>query len=109
MLFAAKELKPLGFEYEDVWSVRLSQNQSAEEYQHNVELVWRELQESNGVEAVALASEAPFRFPNAWEGITSVYISEEGMEVLGPRMLSGRWFQPGTRSSAGRRQSSIRR
>ena len=97
VLFAAEELKPLGFEYEDVWSVRFGKgrDQEQEDYGRNVELMWQEIRALDGVEAVALASEAPFRFPQSWEGITSVYISEEGMEVLGPRLLSGRWFQPG--------------
>ena len=95
ILFAAEELKPLGFEYEDVWHVHLMKSQqSKEEYQRNVELVWRELRALDQVEAVALASEAPFRFSQSWEGITSVYISDEGLETLGLRLVSGRWFQP---------------
>ena len=102
VLFAAKELKPLGFEYENVWSVSLSGDlfgeggeQAREEYRRNIELLRQELQASDGVEAVALASEAPFRFSQLWNGIaTSVYISDEGLETLGLRLLSGRWFQP---------------
>ena len=95
VLFAAEELKSLGFEYEDVWHVHLMKSQqSKEEYQRNVELVWRELRALDQVEAVALASEAPFRFSQSWEGITSVYISDEGLETLGLRLVSGRWFQP---------------
>ncbi len=97
VLFAAEELKPLGFEYEDVWSVSLSDRNYGEraegDYQRNVELVWRELQALDQVEAVALASQAPFRFPSSWNGITSVYISDMGLDVLGLRLLSGRWFQ----------------
>ncbi len=102
VLFAAKELEPLGFEYENVWSVSLSGDlfgeggeQAREEYRRNIELLRQELQASDGVEAVALASEAPFRFSQSWNGIaTSVYISDEGLETLGLRLLSGRWFQP---------------
>ncbi len=103
VLFAAEEVKPLGFEYEDVWSVRLSGGdlfgeggeQAREEYRRNIELVRREIRALDQVGAVALASEAPFRFPQSWEGITSVYISEEGLEVLGLKLLDGRWFGPG--------------
>ena len=102
VLFASEELEPLGFEYENVWSVRLSGDlfgeggeQAREEYRRNIELLRQELQASDGVEAVALASEAPFRFSQSWNGIaTSVYISDEGLETLGLRLLSGRWFQP---------------
>ena len=99
VLFAAEELEPLGFEYEDVWSVRLSDRNYGEraqgDYQRNVELVWRELQVLDQVEAVALASEAPFRFPSSWYGITSVRISDVGLDVLGLQLLTGRWFQSG--------------
>ena len=95
VLFAAEELKPLGFEYEDVWHIHLMKSQqSKEEYQRNVELMWREFQALDRVEAVALASEAPFRFSQSWEEITSVYISDEGLETLGLKLVSGRWFQP---------------
>ena len=95
VLFAAEELKPLGFEYEDVWHVHLMKSQqSKEEYQRNVELVWRELQALDEVEALALASAVPFRFSQSWEGITSVYISDEALETLGLKLVSGRWFQP---------------
>ena len=99
VLFAAEELEPLGFEYDDVWSVRLSDRNYGEraqgDYQRNIELVWRELQALDQVEAVALASEAPFRFPSSWYGITSVRISDVGLDVLGLQLLSGRWFQSG--------------
>ena len=99
VLFAAEELEPLGFEYEDVWSVRLSDRNYGEraqgDHQRNIELVWRELQALDQVEAVALASEAPFRFPSSWYGITAVRISDVGLDVLGLQLLSGRWFQSG--------------
>ncbi len=99
VLFAAEELKPLGFEYEDVWHASLSardfnREQAAEKFQRNIELVWRELRALDQVQAVALASNAPLRFSEGWNGITSVHISDEGLEVLGLRLLSGRWFQP---------------
>ena len=101
VLFAAEELKPLGFEYENVWSVRLSGDlfgeggeQAREEYRRNIELVWREFRALDQIEAVALTSQAPLRFPDSWNGITFVHISDEGLETLGLRLLSGRWFQP---------------
>ena len=104
VLFAAEELKPLGFEYEDVWSAMfmdrdlfelgMSREEAGKEHRSNIELVWRELRTLDGVQAVALASEPPFRFSEAWHGIPSVDISDEGLEVLGLRLLSGRWFRP---------------
>ena len=106
VLFAAEELKPLGFEYEDVWSVRLSgrdlfdesrsisREQAGEEHRRTIELLERELRALDQVEEVALASNAPLRFSNSWNGISSVHISDEGLDVLGPRLLSGRWFLP---------------
>ncbi len=100
VLFAAEELKPLGFEHEDVWSVMLMDMDmdfspsGKEEYRRNIELVWRELQPLDGVEAVALASEEPILVSDSWNGINSVQISDEGLETLGLRLVSGRWFQP---------------
>ncbi len=107
VLFAAEQLKPLGFEYEEVWYARLSadsdlfgerrdmsREQAGEEYRRNIELVWREFRALDQIEAVALASQAPLRFPDSWNGITFVHISDEGLETLGLRLLSGRWFQP---------------
>ena len=104
VLFAAEQSKPLGFEYEDVWSVRLSnrelfgrnisREQAKEEHRRTTGLLERELRALDQVEEVALVSNAPFQFSNAWHGISSVYISDEGLDVLRPRLLSGRWFLP---------------
>lgn len=102
VLFAAEELKPLGFEYEEVWSAMFMDRDLFDdekglaegEHQRNIESVWRELRALDGVQEVALATEPPFRYSEAWNGIPSVYISDEGLEVLGLRMFSGRWFQP---------------
>ena len=116
VLFAAEQLKPLGFQHEGVWSVGLldqtppppldrgkDREQAIAEaiaeyvagYQGSIELVGRELRALDQVQAAALASEAPlFLSPASWNGIPYVHISDEGLEVLRPRLLSGRWFQP---------------
>ena len=96
VLFAVEQSKPLGFEYEDVWfaSVRNRDHDDKEATLRNIELVWRELRALDGVQAVALASKEPFHFSESWNGISSVYLSDEGLEVLELRLLSGRWFQP---------------
>ena len=106
MLFAAEELKPLGFEYENVWSAMLmdiglfgerrdmSREQAGKEYRSNIERVWQELQALDEVEAMALASQPPFMFSETWSGIASVEIGDDGLEVLGLQLLSGRWFRP---------------
>ena len=116
VLFAAEQLKPLGFQHEGVWSVMLGdqtppppldrgkdREQAIAEalaeyvagYQGSIELVGRELRALDQVQAAALASEAPlFLSPASWNGIPYVHISDEGLEVLRPRLLSGRWFQP---------------
>ena len=66
VLFAAEELKPLGFEYEDVWSVRLSgrdlfdesrsisREQAGEEHRRTIELLERELRALDQVEEAGL-------------------------------------------------------
>ncbi len=107
VLFAAEELKPLGFEYEGLWYSNLQARdlfserrgmsrekweKAGEEHRRNIELVEREVRGLDQVEEVALASNAPLRFSNSWNGISSVHISDEGLEVLKPRLLSGRWF-----------------
>jgi len=95
VLFAAERLRPLGFEHENVWSVRLSERGLlGPEDLRDVDLVGRELRAVDGVQAVALASQAPLRFSDYWNGISSVHVSDEGLEVLGPRLLAGRWFGP---------------
>ena len=102
VLFVAERLKPLGFEHENVWSANLSygnlfgedREKSAGEYRRNVELARREIRAFDGVQAVALASDAPLRFSRSWNGISSVHLSDEGLEALGLRLLAGRWFQP---------------
>ena len=95
VLFAAERLRPLGFEHENVWSVHLSgRGLLGAEDRRNVELVGRELRAVDGVQAVALASQAPLRFSQYWNGMTSVHLSDEGMEALGLRLLAGRWFRP---------------
>ena len=109
VLFAAEQLKPLGFQHEGVWSVTLIDHTPPDrskdreqavaeyvaEYLGSIELVGRELRALDQVQAAALASEAPLLLsPVSWNGIPYVHISDEGLEVLRPRLLSGRWFQP---------------
>lgn len=102
VLFAAERLKPLGFEHESVWSASLNKRDlygeegegAAVEHRRNIDLVSRELRSFDGVRAVALASQAPLRFGDYWNGISSVHVSDEGLEVLGLRLLAGRWFGP---------------
>ncbi|MCY3735443.1 MAG: FtsX-like permease family protein [Gemmatimonadaceae bacterium] len=102
VLFAAERLKPLGFEHENVWSARLGgadlfgddRDKSIAEHLRNVDLVGREIRALDGVQAVALASDAPLQFSSSWNGINSVRLSDEGLEALGLRLLAGRWFQP---------------
>ena len=74
VLFAAEELKPLGFEYEGVWYSNLQARdlfgermgmsreqwkKAGEEHRRNIELVERELRGLDQVEEVALASKRP--------------------------------------------------
>ena len=102
VLFAAERLKPLGFEHENVWSARLGKRdlhgdereKAAAAHRRNIDLVRRELRASDGVRAVALASQAPLRFSENWNGISSVHLSDDGLDALGLRLLAGRWFEP---------------
>lgn len=99
-LFAIENAEPLGFEYEDVWEVNLRRHNYADQEQEftlerTVQLVKREIQALGAVESVSLARQSPFsRRVGVWNGITSVVISEEGLETLGLRLHSGRWFAP---------------
>ena len=108
VLFVSEQLEPLGFEHENVWSAMVmdrdlfrqtrvstdERRRSIEDHRRNIELVWHEVRALDGVEAVALASDTPLRFSGHWNGISSVRLSDEGLEALGLRLLAGRWFRP---------------
>lgn len=96
VLFAVEESKPLGFEHEDVWHAWLSRGRALAggEDRQVVELVMQELRALDQVEGVAVASQAPLRFPSSWSGIASTRISDDGLDVLGLRLVGGRWFEP---------------
>ena len=114
VLFVAERLKPLGFEHEHVWSANLSygnlfgedREKSAGEYRRNVELARREIRAFDGVQAVALASDAPLRFSRSWNGISSVHLSDEGLEAWGCGCSPDAGSSPRTRPSTGLRRSS---
>ena len=97
LLFAAEESKPLGFEYEDVWHARLSARDGSlagDGDRRNVELVMQELRALDQVEGVAVVTQAPLRFLSYWSGVASTRISDNGLDVLGLELVSGRWFEP---------------
>lgn len=99
VLFAAERLRPLGFEHESVWSATLSfrgldREESVSAFRRNVELARREMLAVDGVQSVALATDAPLSFSSSWNGISSVHLSNDGLEALGLRLLAGRWFEP---------------
>ena len=96
MLFAAEQLQPLGFEHEGAWSAMVMDRDWEErDLRPLIEPVWRELRALDEVQAVALLSNAPLRYYiDTWEGIAAVFSSDEGLDALGLRLLSGRWFEP---------------
>lgn len=109
-LFAIENAEPLGFEYEDVWVVNLGRHnwmskadpEQASTLERTIQRVKREIQALDAVESVALAEHSPFsRRVGVWNGITSVVLSEEGLETLGLRLHSGRWFAPEDAALAG--------
>ena len=97
VLFAAEELKPPGFRHDGLWYTMLMDRDwdSPEEFRSDIEHARRELRALEGVASVALASEIPILLWVSWNGVASVEISDEGLETLGLRLLSGRWFRPG--------------
>ena len=109
VLFAVESLKPLGFEYEDVWGVNLGWHERVSDpteeqgpaFWNTFELVRREIQMLGFVESVALAEQSPFGGPGVWNGITAVNISREGLETLGLQLHSGRWFGPEDEAQSG--------
>ena len=114
VLFAAQNLRSLGFEYENVWTVNLrrhdwrgeSEEQSAALGQ-TVRMVGREIAALGAVESVALAGQSPFEGTGVWNGITAVNISKEGLETLGLRLRSGRWFEPEDEALSGNRSPVV--
>ncbi len=115
VLWAVESLERLGFEYEDVWAVNLGRHdwkpdpgeEQSSALGHTVKLVWREIEALGPVESVALAEQSPFGSPGVWNGITAVYISREGLETLGLRMHSGRWFEPEDEALSGNRHPVV--
>ena len=109
VLFAVESLKPLGFEYENVWAANLGLHdripdpteEQGPAFWNTVELVRREIQALGSVESVALAEQPPFGGPGVWNGITAVNISRQGLETLGLQLHSGRWFEPEDEAQSG--------
>ena len=101
VLFAVENREPLGFEYEDVWSVNLGKHdwmrdpggEPSSDFGRTVTMVWQEMEALGAVESVALAEQSPLEGIGAWNGIAAVNISKEGLETLGLRLDSGRWFE----------------
>ena len=111
VLFAVESLKPLGFEYEDVWAVRMDWPDPTEEQEsalwNTIELVRREIQALGPVESVALAEQSPFGGPGVWINLRAVNISRQGLETLGLQLHSGRWFEPEDEAQSGNRHPVV--
>lgn len=97
LLFAAEELQPLGFQHDRLWYTVLQHRDTdydPSEFRSDIEHARRELRALDGVKSVALANEVPLLFWVSWNGAAYVEVSDEGLETLGLRLLSGRWFRP---------------
>ena len=117
VLFAVENLEPLGFDYEDVWSVNLARHEylriqdpgeeQESDFGRTVAMVRREMEALGAVESVAIANQSPFVGLAEWNGILAVSISREGLETLGLRLESGRWFEPEDEALSGDRSPVI--
>ena len=111
VLFAVESMESPGFEYEDVWSVNLARHEwmrdpgeeQSSDFGRTVTMVRRELEALGAVESVAIANQSPFEGLAFWNGIAAVSISQEGLETLGLRLESGRWFDPEDEALSGNR------
>ena len=113
VLFAVESRESPGFEYEDVWSVNLRRHEhlrmqdpgeeQKSDFGRTITMVRRELEALGAVESVAIANQSPFVGLAAWNGIAAVSISQEGLETLGLRLESGRWFEPEDEALSGNR------
>ena len=115
VLFAVESMEPPGFEYEDVWSVNLARHdwmrdpggEQSSDFGRTVMMVRREMGTLGAVESAALAEQSPFVGSAAWNGIVAVNISKEGLETLGLRLHSGRWFEPEDEALSGDRSPVV--
>ena len=115
VLFAVESMEPPGFEYEDVWSVNLARHdwmrdpggEQSSDFGRTVMMVRREMEALGAVESAALAEQSPFEGSAAWNGIVAVNISKEGLETLGLRLHSGRWFEPEDEALSGDRSPVV--
>ncbi|AMR27289.1 hypothetical protein A0257_09375 [Hymenobacter psoromatis] len=106
--------QPLGFRYDNVWQVNItSGTQSKAEGLATLQLVLANLRATPGVESVAVtASNTPFSFNNsltsldfinphtgtklAVNNVNQYPVGPELRELLGLRVVAGRWFDPAT-------------
>lgn len=115
VLFAVESMESPGFEYEDVWSVNLARHdwmgdpggEQSSGFGRTVMMVRREMEALGAVASAALAEQSPFEGIGEWNGIASVNISKEGLETLGLRLHSGRWFEPEDEALSGDRSPVV--
>ncbi len=115
VLFAVESMESPGFEYEDVWSVNLARHdwmrepsgEQSSDFGRTVTMVRREMEALGAVESAALAEQSPFEGMGAWNGMAAVNISKEGLETLGLRLHSGRWFEPEDEALSGDRSPVV--
>ena len=115
VLFAVESMESPGFEYEEVWSVNLARHdwmrepsgEQSSDFGRTVMMVRREMEALGAVESAALAEQSPFEGMGAWNGMAAVNISKEGLETLGLRLHSGRWFEPEDEALSGDRSPVV--
>ena len=105
--------QPLGFEFEDVWSVQVSQeatggfamfamrNDGVEEILGDVRNALSALPQSQLVESIEMTPFVNFRWNTAYGAdednviLTNMNrLTTTGMQAIGVQLLAGRWFEP---------------
>ena len=116
VLFAVESMESPGFEHEEVWSVNLARHdwmgdpggEQSSDFGRTVTMVRREMEALDAVESAALAEQSPFvGISRVERDRTAVNISKEGLETLGLRLQSGRWFEPEDEALSGDRSPVV--
>lgn len=95
-------LKPIGFEYERVWTINFDNNQDTTDVAGKIDLLYRKVAGYSEVEsATRMSGNSPFSFSNSNTGIAynktksmaDIYNTDEHFaRTLGLNLIQGKWY-----------------
>jgi putative ABC transport system permease protein len=95
-------IQPLGFDYENVWTINLSNNQDTLAVQEKMETIVRKVKGFAEVESVSRMNNYPFshsnnshtvKYKNSSTGLNFIVADENLAKTINMPMVSGRWYK----------------